>query len=380
MDNELNSQTNQEVEKKEIKSKIDKKKMLILLGFLVLVIVILIGGAIIYNKFFYRRSYSEIEEIMEKATKEYLQENKDELPQNYNDITTITADDLVAAEKMETIAEYLKDENTSCTGKVIVTNINGKYRYNSQLDCGEAYQKISFINYIKTKVPITESGNGLYNRNDELVFRGDNVNNYIKFSGKTFRVVKISGDKTVIIYTEKMEDSVVWDDRYNVEREGEDGINDYSVSRIRDSLNDLYKGDFLNSSAKLLVTAHAIAIGKRGENDNDNSGNIEKNAIIENQFFSLLSLSDYLNASLDENCTTSISKSCANYNYLAKFQYSWWTATADNSTSHKVYRVNKYASLTLAANEAYLRPVLYLASDAMYVSGNGTKNKPWIVE
>lgn len=359
---------------------IEKKKIIIVLGFLLLIVVILFGGAFAYNKFFYKRSYSEVEDIMVNAAKSHLTKNPEMLPKSINGTINLTVDDLVTTQEMENINEYLKDESISCDGNVTVTNINNSYRYTAKLDCGDTYKTKTFIDFINSSVPVVESGNGLYKLNDELVYRGDNVNNYIKFSGKTYRIVKFtSNNNPVIILTEKTE-SIAFDDRYNVEKKSFVGINDYSVSRMKEYLDNLYKGtSLITEEKKLLVIGHNIGVGKRKKTDTDKSNALENSAIMENQYISLLTASDYLNASLDKDCTATTSPSCVNYNYLSKYKYNWWTITADAETTHKIYRVNKSLTLVSATNTGYVRPVLQLVNDALYVSGDGSKDNPYIV-
>ena len=135
---------------KENLKKMDKKKLYLVIGFFVAIVIILFGGAFIYNKFFYKRSYTEIENIMVNASKKYLAKNKDRLPKNYNEVVTLSDSDLVGAEEMDTISEYLKDETATCSGNITVTNINGQYRYVPILDCGTKYKTVTFIDYIKT--------------------------------------------------------------------------------------------------------------------------------------------------------------------------------------------------------------------------------------
>ena len=366
---------------KEKLKQVDKKKIGIVVGFLVLIIVVLFGGAFLYNRFFYKRSYSEIESIMIQAAKTHFSKNSDDLPKNYNDFVSVSIDNLVTVEEMKPISEYLKDESIQCDGNVVVTNINGKYRYTPSLDCGTAYKTVKFIDYIKNKVPIVEQGNGLYNWNNELIYRGDNVDNYLKFGEKTYRIVKFTVEgNPVIIYTEKPE-SMAWDDRYNIDKNSNLGINDYSVSRIRDYLEELYEGkNFIGSEDKMLVVAHNLNVGKRSEKDTDKTGSLEQGTVIENQFIGLLPLYDYLSASLDVNCTTSVSKSCTNYNYLAKYKYNWWSMTATNSNTYRVYRINGYASLSSTNASGAVRPVFHLTNETLYVSGDGTKDNPYIIK
>ena len=53
--------------KDKINEKMDKKSLIIAGVFLVSIVIILFGGALIYNKFFYKKTYSEVETIMLEA-------------------------------------------------------------------------------------------------------------------------------------------------------------------------------------------------------------------------------------------------------------------------------------------------------------------------
>ena len=155
--------------------------------------------------------------------------------------------------------------------------------------------------------------------------------------------------------------------------------NNYTVSRIRESLNTL---TIVKDEYKDLLQPHTLYIGKRAIGDMYNDGSIEKSNIIENQLYGLLPLYDYINASLDENCVSASTNSCANYNYLNKYDYNWWTLTADMETTHRVYRVDFTGEVDLlrAASGGYIRPVIYLLSDVLYSQGNGTFKNPYIVK
>lgn len=365
------------------KDKKPEKKTLIIIGiFLISIIIILLGGALLYNKFFYKKSYSEVETIMLNAAKDYFTENKEKLPQNINDSITITNDTLVKKGKMNTIKSYTKN-NTTCEGEVTVTNINGEYRYTSILDCGKAYRTQTLTDYIKENEKIVTSSNGLYELNNELVYRGDTVNNYLQLSGKIYRIVKIKDGHPVIILTDNS-DSVQWDNRYNIQIDSNSGINEYDISRIRTYLNNLYKSTgedaLLSNKAKLLVTSYELPIGRRINKDTDKTGKLENAVTLTDQYIGLLPVSDFLNASTDENCTSTTSKSCSNYNYLNKYKYTWWTSTAYSKNTYAVYTISNIPNVTEANNYAHIRPVLYLAEDTIYVKGNGTKNNPYRVK
>ena len=145
-------------------------------------------------------------------------------------------------------------------------------------------------------------------------------------------------------------------------------------------LTSLYEGNSLiNDNDKLLLASHNIEIGKRATSDTDKSGNLEKASLVERQFISLLPAYDFLNASLDSNCTTTTAVSCTNYNYLAKYKLSWWLATANAKNTHHIYKIDNSIGLANASSNAYVRPVIYLTKDAIYVSGDGSNENPYVV-
>ena len=361
-----------------------EKKSLIIIGvFIISMIIILLGGALIYNKFFFKKSYSEVEVIMKEATVKYFEKYEEKLPSNINDSITIKSDTLIKNNMMDTIVSYTKDKNTNCEGEVRVTNINGDYRYATTLDCGDAYKTQTLTDYIDENVSIVTNGNGLYKMDDTLVYRGDSVNNYLKLNNKVYRIVKFVNGHPVIILTDVSE-SIQWDNRYNINNDSDSGINDYEKSRMKEYLNKLYKsnvvGSLLNENTRMLVTSYDLPIGKRKNADADKTGALENAKVLTNQYIGLLPVSDFLNASLDENCNETIAESCKNYNYLNKYKYAWWTITANSTNTYKVYVINKTASTALPSAQAYVRPVLHLAKDTIYVSGDGSKNNPFIIK
>lgn len=361
-----------------------EKKNLIIMGIvLVSVIIILFGGALIYNKFFFKKSYTEVENIMKEATVKYFEKYEEKLPSNINDSITVSVDTLVKNNMMDTIVSYTKEKQANCEGEVRITNINGDYRYATTLDCGKTYKTQTLTDYIDENVNIVTNSNGLYEMNNSLVYRGDSVDNYLKLNGKTYRIVKFVDGHPVIIFTDNSE-SVQWDNRYNINNDSDSGINDYEVSRMKEYLNKMYKsnieGSLLSESSRMLVTSYDLPIGRRKNADSDKTGTLENAKVLTNQYIGLLTVSDFLNASLDENCNSTIAESCKNYNYLNKYKYTWWTITANSTNTYKVYTINKTAATALPSSQAYVRPVLHLAKDTIYVSGNGTKTNPFIIK
>ena len=367
---------------KDLIQDIGKKKLLIIIGSIVGVIVLIIVILLLYNAFFKKNSYASVENQVLEAAINYYEDNPKLLPRNINDEVSINSTTLTAGEYLKNLSELVPDENVNCTATVTVTNINNNYRYVTKLKCGEVYSTKTLVDKVKEDSPVVISGQGLYEMNGELVYRGDNPNNNVKFADHNWKIVKIENNQVMLILNDKYT-RVTWDDRFNNERNQDDGINDYSVSRINDYLTNLYNGDSLfDDKEKLIIAAHNLYIGKRSEDINYNDGSIEKSVVLENKYIGSLPLFDYINASLDTNCYSASTKACANYNYLAGFDYNWWTMTGDSDTTHKVYRVSSNGKVTTsrAVTSIYVRPVIYLAKDAIYVNGNGTLDNPYIVK
>lgn len=364
---------------KDLINDIGKKKLLIVLGGIVGAIVLIIIVLLLYNAFFKKNSYASVEDKILNAAVKYYSENSNLLPKNINDEVSINSTTLTAGDYLSDLEKLVSDKNVSCTATVTVTNVNNNYRYVTKLKCGEAYETKTLVDTIKANNPVVISGQGLYELNGGLVFKGDNPNNNVKFAGHNWNIVKIEDEQVMLILSDKFA-RVTWDDRYNTERRQDDGINDYSVSRVNDYLTNLYNGeDLFSSSNKLVIASHNLYIGKRSSDVSFNDGSLEKSEVLENKYIGLLPLYDYLNASLDSNCQSAATQACANYNYLAGFGYNWWLMTADSDTTHKVFKVSTEGKMLLsrAATSVYVRPVVYLVKDAVYVSGNGTTDNPY---
>lgn len=360
-----------------------KKKLLIIMGGIIGLVILIIIILLIYNAIFGKTSYKNIEDTVLKAAQKYYSDNSSLLPKSENEEVTTTDSALTAAGYLKNMNELTKKmKNVSCKATVIVSYAGGEYRYTPLLDCGKDYSTKTLSSYISENVNKVYNGSGLYELNGELVYRGENPNNYVKFSDKTWRIVKIENGQVVMILDEKT-DKVVWDDRFNTEKDRNDGINDYAVSRIYDTLKGTYEGDSLfNKNSRKLLAVHSLYVGKRYEGDIYNDGSIEKGNYLENQYIGLLPAYDFINASVDNNCNAVSTVSCSNYNYLTHFEYSWWTLTADASNTFKVYRVSSDGVIesTRAASNGYTRPVIYLAKDALYSKGTGTSEDPFIIK
>lgn len=357
----------------------------IISGILILIFVLVLLLNIIIGRNY---TYDQIEQILKNAAIKYYQVQDVLLPSNEKeksevDATTLASDDY---KLMKPLSKLKK--NASCTGKVVVEKINNKYIYTPYLDCGSSYKTEELYKAIKNKNKIVTSGNGLYEMNGEYVFRGDSVNNYVKLSKGLFRIVKITSENKILLIPEFDEYySDVWDDRYNLEMEYSSGINSYRPSRMRDILANIYSGkseDFnlLTDTDRQKLTTFSFCIGKRSAEEENNTGSVECADFVENQMIGLLTVFDYINASIDTNCKNTLSKSCQNYNYLKIKDTAWWLSTTPSFDTNDVYYVNEdgYITYSNASTLNIIRPTIMLNNNVMIRSGKGTKDSPFILK
>lgn len=366
-----------------------RKKLLKIVGiiagvFVLLLLIIFLLSVIIGRNY----SYDQIEQILKNAGIKYYKVQEVLLPSNEGETSEVDASTL-ASENYKLMKPLSKlRKNDTCSGKVVVQKVNNDYVYTPYLDCGDKYKTEELYKaVIELNKPVT-SGNGLYQMNGEYVFRGETVNNYLKLSKGLFRIVKITSDNKILLIPQfDTYYSGVWDDRYNNEMGFSTGINAYQPSRIRTTLATIYSSKIdnftlLSDNDRQKLTSFALCIGKRGPEEENNSGSVECSDTLDNQMIGLLTVSDYLNASIDDNCKKTTSKSCQNYNYLKTKGTPWWLITAINTKTSDVYYVNTdgYVQNSNALNYSYVRPTVMLNNNVMIKSGVGTEKEPFILK
>ena len=363
-----------------------KKRMFRFMGLIIIIMVVLLIILYIASMFSHKSyTYEEIEKIMKEAAVSYFKDYPEYLPVNENSIVEVDVNNLVVADKMKDLSEYTSKDDV-CTGTVQVQKMPSNYVYVPYLNCGESYSTVELAKKILSEQEIVTTGYGLYSNKSGHVYRGENVNNYVKLGKSTWRIIKITNDNNIVlIHSDGMSFSQPWDDRYNTEIGYESGINLYSASRISEYLQKVYTNpsskkdeDILTDNDRAKMVSFDVCVGKRSSTSDVNDNSLECSETLKNQKMGLLSLSDYIYASRDPNCKSVSTKACRNYNYLA-LKKSWWLATADSEDSYSVYSVsrNGYIKKESASNYALVRPVIYLNSNVLYDSGNGTAEKPY---
>ena len=374
-------------------------KILIILGVVVIAIIILAivitprGDSVVSGS-----KYGELETKLQNAAIKYTAKNKKRLPKSTEEVVKIK---LKTLQDNKYIGKLVAVDNRStvCDGRVEITKLDEEkeeYRYTPYISCGKYYTTKNIGNYIIDEETeegenIRTSGAGLYKNDNDYIFKGENVNNYIKLDTHLYRIIKIDENESLqLISVNKTSDSYLWDDRYNISKDREIGINDFVKSRLYDTLGTLYEPSkvqgfevFFTEKEKDYIVEHDFCIGARALSDVDIESGAE---CLETSSLKvgLITIDEYARASIDPNCKSVVDKSCYNYNFFSKLgtkdSYSYMTLTAVKDNTYEYYKVGYDEILTTkTSNASQIYPVIYINSRTIYSSGTGTASDPYIV-
>ena len=374
-------------------------KIFIILGVLVVVVVIvalvtkpkeenIVSGV----------QYGELETKLQNAAIKYVKNHKSILPTTTENYTKIKLKTLVDNRYIGKIVA-VEDSSVKCDGYVEVSKISEDkkvYRYTPYISCGKYYVTKTIADHIIDVE--TEDGTferkvdaGLYKSDDEYIFRGENVNNFILLDSHLYRIIKIDKDKHLkLISVTKTGNNYLWDDRYNIDADRNYGINTFEKSRLYDTLEFLYNNTdsdagevFFTDTERNYIVTQDFCIGKRSEKDKDVYSGAECKETVPLKV-GLITVDEYAKASIDSNCKEIYDKSCFNYNYFnslsKEYSYSYTTLTGDSDSSFKFYKI-QYSQVEIVRtdNASRLYPVVFINNKTIYSSGTGTLTDPYVV-
>lgn len=368
------------------------KKMLLLFGgtiglIIIIIVISLIVGALKNSSL----EYSEIEDKMVSAAKDYYSKREDALPINETEEVEVSAALLVEEGYMKELSKYQKDDSVACEGKVIVSKSGIYYNYSPYLNCGDKYTTTYLYEEIIDKT--VSKDDGLYKteqyskekgKETVYVYKGDYVDNFIKIDDNLWRIVKVDSNYNMMLIQDYFDRENgyrgPWDDRYNSANAANTGINDYYKSVIRNKVNSYYSSDMLSDNLKAKIVSKDLCVGTRGASETKKDGSVECKQVIKEDYLGLLTIYDFMNASLDTNCKKTTDMNCNNYNYLTNYSNSFWLITADSESTFKGYKFSSGITQTRLATSGVARIVLNITKNSVYVSGNGTYNDPYIIK
>lgn len=325
--------------------------------------------------------FEDLVEDMVDVTQKYYENNKDKLPSQDKDTQTYTLKKMISDGKIEELSKLFDKEDIKCDGNVTVINNNDNYLYTPYLSCGEDYSTL----YLKDKLiedSLVEQGVGLYETNNEYVYKGEVKNNYVSIEEQLYRIIKINEDGSLRLIAETPLKYIYWDDRYNSERNSNKGINEYEInsidSRIKNALKEYYENEeIFTKTLKPYIVTQDLCIGKRTEADPTKDGSAECSIKMANQNLGALVVYEYLQASLDPECNNTISTSCTNYNWLNDSKFSTWTLTANPETSYQAFAISGSVYTKNCNTQSNVNVVFNITDKAIYLDGDGTELNPY---
>lgn len=208
---------------------------------------------------------------------------------------------------------------------------------------------------LKENNAVVESGDGLYKVNGEYIFKGKDVNNYIQYSNRLWRVVRIMEDNAIVLVADDNQTILIWGDEAS-----------YETSNLYKWLNKQedveHTGIFYNSLhdplSYLTFTPWC-------------EGRLENNKITcekENtdDYISILTTNDYINSKAEDS-------------YLNDGKYTWLLGLDEEENN--IY-LNKTGMISKASSEeGYgVRPVITLKANIDVLGGDGTLDSPYKIE
>lgn len=360
-------------------------KIVILTGIIIIVVVLVSSCGHTTPKTIGQK-YEMMENNMKQAAQKMVDQNERLLPSEVNTSKKITLSTLVRNKKINQL--YANENNSvSCTGYVSIIKIaEDRYLYRPFLKCGKYYETKTIAGKILSSENIVTEGNGLYKFGDEYIYRGEKPHNYLKMGDKIYRILSINANKELKLVTESpVRASFRWDNRYNVTTKRNTGINDFDKSRIKDTLIDLYERTsepYFSNEEKAFIVPQNYCIGKLSTESFSQPISKEAECSTQDELYvGLMTPSDYTRPSLDTSCTSGKSPSCQNYNYLYT-DVSSYVATL-NAVSDNSYEVvvidDGVLDVVTAKSSFHIYPVIYINKAALYSSGDGTIDNPYMI-
>ncbi len=355
----------------------NKRFVFTVVGIFLGVVIFLLGIFFLIRIIHHKTSYVEIENRLIVASSKYLDTLGDTSHAD-GEVITFSDQELVNAGLIKNISDLAKEH---CSSEIQVTFRNQTSQIRPYLTC-DHYESTTIFDQVLLDNPVVTDESGIYDLQDMLIFRGDRVNNYLEFQNTLYRILKMDPDThtiSLLLNSVKSAPYAVWDDKYNTTEESTKGINDFDNSAVYYTLKDM-ENELFSDYSKMISTHPCI--GKRSPSENTNTGEIECSLQGNSSFVTLLPLYDYIHASLDHRCTNADSLACSNQNYLIAKDGKWWTLTADGSVGTKVYGISYKGTIVSdhANTKKYIRYVITIDGDNLYVTGDGTEKNPYQIK
>ena len=286
-----------------------------------------------------RREYSEINNRLEVKDIDGIEIITDGNDSSYNiKRKKISERKLTRGEKLFLLANI-----------IIILGLIGYYGYRAIYYYKREHQvedKITLKEKITNIENITYKDDGLYEKNDYFFYKGKNVDNYVYYSGRMFRIISIKDDIKMI------EDDIVTNLVYGLDKYDKSVIHEW-LGNYLDTYKDydiyLKESNWCNSSVDI--------------------SNYNCNEYL-NEYVGLISTKEYLDAGGQDS-------------YLNNNSY-FWTINYHDDTPYFINNagsINNYVKDNINNYFSYgIRPVITISGNLLYLSGDGTRGNPYTIE
>ena len=393
--------------------------IVVILGIIVVVALPQISGSIGSKK---EKQYNKIVKIVENAGKVYLTENVTR--------DSVSIDKLIESDYL---TSGLKNpiNNTPLTGCVKKITSDGVTKYKYEVDnCPD--ENIFIVDHITNLYNDEETRikDGLKKDNtpdQNIRYYGSNPNNYVLFNNELWRIIGVFGNNVKLVRSESL-GSLSWDSSESSVNEGW-GVNEWSQADLKNYLNTMYYGgdttvtcydgqnkkevtcptNKLDETSKSLIDKHTWNTGAIDYNTRTNTlafykdergkqtgkicnGGAGCNDTVERTtewtgYIGLPYATDYAYASSESVCETNMQKQyssnnyiCKNNNWMQRSTWAWYFSPfVDGSFARYAWCVSGdgVAYGNRAANSIAVAPSIYLKSNVLIESGNGTSTDPY---
>ena len=393
--------------------------IVVILGIIVVVALPQISGSIGSKK---EKQYNKIVKIVENAGKVYLTENVTR--------DSVSIDKLIESDYL---TSGLKNpiNNTPLTGCVKKITSDGVTKYKYEVDnCPD--ENIFIVDHITNLYNDEETRikDGLKKDNtpdQNIRYYGSNPNNYVLFNNELWRIIGVFGNNVKLVRSETL-GKLSWDSSESSVNNGY-GVNEWSQADLKNYLNTMYYGgdttvtcydgqnkkevtcptNKLDETSKSLIDKHTWNTGAIDYNTRTNTlafykdergkqtgkicnGGAGCNDTVERTtewtgYIGLPYATDYAYASSESVCETNMQKQdssnnyiCKNNNWMQRSTWAWYFSPfVDGSFARYAWCVSGdgVAYGNRAANSIAVAPSIYLKSNVLIESGNGTSTDPY---
>ena len=390
--------------------------IVVILGIIVVVALPQISGSIGSKK---EKQYNKIVKIVENAGKVYLTENVTR--------DSVSIDKLIESDYL---TSGLKNpiNNTPLTGCVKKITSDGVTKYKYEVDNCPNYLTTYIMDLYDNEETRTSNGLKKDNTPDQNIrYYGSNPNNYVLFNNELWRIIGVFGNNVKLVRSESL-GSLSWDSSESSVNEGW-GVNEWSQADLKNYLNTMYYGgdttvtcydgqnkkevtcptNKLDETSKSLIDKHTWNTGAIDYNTRTNTlafykdergkqtgkicnGGAGCNDTVERTtewtgYIGLPYATDYAYASSESVCETNMQKQdssnnyiCKNNNWMQRSTWAWYFSPfVDGSFARYAWCVSGdgVAYGNRAANSIAVAPSIYLKSNVLIESGNGTSTDPY---